>query len=391
MRTFLLAFAALLATAVPAGAAAWERVEAPSVSGRAHVYRSAAAFGEQGAWAVGYSYGTIGGALEFRTLIERWDGAAWSRVPTPDVEAAPARSLLFDVAADGPERAWAVGSFAAPFGLPPTRPLVLVWDGGRWALVEGPSDFGGALTVVAAASDGTTWIGGEGRNPQTGYQIPRVWLRSDTSWQEVAFPPVRGCALASNGLMTRAGLTDVASRGSRATWATGWCATPGGGERGFLVRFNGRRWFPELTPDALLDYGPRGHLTGVSTSPDGDVWVVGWSDDSGIAARPLAFRGSHGKVRAVPAPAQGGGAALYAVATERDGAAVAAGTFTPQGTFIPRPHLMGADGAGGFAIEPTDPTPVGNLFGVALSPDGTAWAVGVSSWDDRGLIMRRTP
>jgi hypothetical protein len=125
-------------------------------------------------------------------------------------------------------------------------------------------------------------------------------------------------------------------------------------------------------------------------APDGEVWVVGWSDDFGISSRPLAFRGAHGRVRAVPAPAQGNGAVLYAVAAERDGAAVAAGTFTRQGDSAPHPHTMGASGTG-LAVEPADLSVVGNLFGVALSPGGTAWAVGVSSWDDRGLIMRRTP
>jgi hypothetical protein len=190
--------------------------------------------------------------------------------------------------------------------------------------------------------------------------------------------------------MARADVTDIASRGVKATWVTGWCGAPGGGERGFLVRFNGKRWFAELTPESLLRYGPRGHLTGVSTSPDGEVWVVGWSDDFGVSGRPVAFRGSHTKVRPVPAPTQGNTSMLYAVAAERDGAAVAAGTFTQQGSNVPRPNLMGADGTG-LAVEPGDVSTVGNLFGVALSPAGVAWAVGVSSWDDRGLIMRRTP
>lgn len=343
-------------------------------------------------WAAGYSYGTVGGALEFRSLIQRWDGTSWSQMPTPDVETAPSRSMLFDVSAAGPERAWAVGSSAAAFGNPATRPFALSWDGERWAQVDGPAGFGGALVAVAAAPDGGVWTGGEGRNPETGYSIPNVWRRAGSGWQAVAFPPIPGCALSTNGLMARAELTDIASRGPRATWATGWCGAPGGGERGFLVRFNGKRWFSVLTPDTLLRFGPRGHLTGISISPDGDVWVVGWSDDFGVSARPVAFRGSHTKVRPVPAPApaQGNWSVLYAVATERDGAAVAAGTFTQQGNFVPRPHLMGADGTG-LAVEPADPSLVGNLFGVALSPDGTAWAVGVSSWDDRGLIVRRTP
>ena len=68
MRSLLVSLALLVATAGSAGAASWDRVEAPSTSGRAFVYRSAAAFGEQGVWAAGYSYGTIGGALRCRGM-----------------------------------------------------------------------------------------------------------------------------------------------------------------------------------------------------------------------------------------------------------------------------------------------------------------------------------
>lgn len=113
MRTFAATLLLSLAFAVPTGAAGWERVEAPAASGRAHVYRAAAALGEQGVWAAGYTYGFIGGAIEFRTLIQRWDDHGWWRVPTPDRETAPARDLLFDISAPGPARAWAVGSSAA--------------------------------------------------------------------------------------------------------------------------------------------------------------------------------------------------------------------------------------------------------------------------------------
>lgn len=390
MRTLAVALLSLLALAVPAGAVEWERVEAPVESGQGHVYRSAAAFGEE-AWAVGYTYSTVGGPLVFRTLIQRWDGAGWSRVATPGQLATTLRSLLFDVATNGPARAWAVGSRSSQFGPPATLPLVLTWDGASWSLVDGPAGFAGALTAVAAAADGSVMVGGEGRNPQTGYTVPRVFLRAESGWQEVAFPSIPGCATSANGVMARAELTDLASRGLRGTWATGSCAVAGGGERGFLARFNGTRWLPVLTPDELLASGERGQLGGVSIAPDGDVWAVGWSDVGGVT-RPLAFRGKGGNVKPVVAPTQGTGATLRAVAAERDGAVAAAGAFTHQYDNSPHPHLVGADAAGSLAVEPlADPTVVGNLYGIALTPTGDAWAVGVSSWDFRGLILRRRP
>ena len=389
--TLLLQLAVLLGAGTASADPGWDRVNAPSTSGRAHVYRAATTFGQKSVWAAGYSYGLIGGAIEFRTLIERWDGYSWTQFPTPNRETAPARNMLFDVSAAGITRAWAVGSAAPAIGSAATAPLVLYWNGGRWTFVDGPANFPGALTAVAAAPDGTVWIGGEGRNQQTLYAVPNLWLRAGSGWQEVPFPAIPGCATSANGQMVRAELTDVASRRLPATWATGYCSTPGGGERGFLVRYDGTRWIPLLTPDTLSRYGPRGQLNGVSQAPDGDLWAVGWADDSGVNARPLAFRGRYGAVRPVAAPAQGNGAALYSVSADRGGAVVAAGTYTRPTDSAPHPHTMGGDGAGGLAVEPAEQSTAGNLYGVALSPDGTAWAVGVSSSDDRGLILKRTP
>lgn len=389
MRTLPIALLLLLALAVPAAAdPSWDRVEAPAASGQAYVYRAAAAFGERGVWAAGYTYTFVGGAAQFHTLIQRWDGVRWQRMPTPVLDTPV--DMLFDVSAPGPLRAWAVGSKVAPFGPPTTRPFVLHWNGTSWSTVEGPSDLAGALTTVAAARNGTVWIAGEGRNPQTLYALPAVYLRDGSGWRAVPFPNVPGCSTSSNGLMTRAEVTDITSRSVHATWATGYCAVAGG-ERGFVVRFNGRRWIPVVTPDDLQSYGPRGQMTGVSMAPGGEVWAVGWADDSGVRARPVAFRGSRAVIQPVAAANQGSGGLLYAVAAEAGGNAVAAGAYSRRSDSAPHPNLLGADGTGGLALEATNPLPTGNLFGVALSPDGTAWAVGVSSSDDRGLIFRRTP
>ncbi|HEX7290226.1 MAG TPA: hypothetical protein VF250_03775 [Conexibacter sp.] len=382
---------AVLIGAPQAGAEpGWDRVNAPATSGRVYVYRAAAPFGQKSVWAAGYTYGLIGGTIEWRTVIERWDGYGWTQYPTPNHETAPARNMLFDISSAGITRAWAVGGAAPAIGSVATVPLIQRWNGVRWSWVDGPANFPGALMTVAAAPDGTVWIAGEGRNQQTLYTIPNVWLRDGSDWQEVPFPNVPGCSVSSNGQMVRAELTDIASRRLPATWATGYCATPTG-ERGFLVRYDGSRWIPLLTPDTLARYGTRGQMNGVSQSPDGDLWAVGWADDSGVNGRPLAFRGRYGAVHKVSAPAQGSGAYLYAVSADRNGGIVAAGTFTRRTDSAPHPHVMGPDGAGGLAVEPAEQSLAGNLYGVALAADGVAWAVGISSSDDRGLILTRTP
>src|SRR5205823_5913477 len=55
------------------------------------------------AWAVGRH----DDGVAYRTLIERWDGTTWQRVPSPNVGSEP--NSLNDVAVIGPDDAWAVG------------------------------------------------------------------------------------------------------------------------------------------------------------------------------------------------------------------------------------------------------------------------------------------
>lgn len=57
-------------------------------------------------WAVGYEQrGTT-----TRTLIEHWNGASWSVVPSPDVQPNMDSNALSRVAAVAPNDVWAVGN-----------------------------------------------------------------------------------------------------------------------------------------------------------------------------------------------------------------------------------------------------------------------------------------
>lgn len=87
---------------------AWSIVPSPD-KGKANYLRSVAAAAENDLWAVGFRstspvYGWKGnaytGAGTAQTLIEHWDGAQWSIVPSPN--AATGSSYLFGVAAASP-------------------------------------------------------------------------------------------------------------------------------------------------------------------------------------------------------------------------------------------------------------------------------------------------
>ena len=109
-------------------------------------------------WAVG-SWGEIAGGYGGRgdhALALHWDGRRWSRVATPDV---PRRSLLSGVAAL-PGEAWAVGDRDEQ---PHQQTLIERWDGARWSVVPSPRGF--ALASISVAG-GRAWaVGSEDRRP----------------------------------------------------------------------------------------------------------------------------------------------------------------------------------------------------------------------------------
>ncbi len=108
------------------------------------------------AWAVG-GYGSISSA---KTLIVRWNGTAWTRVPSPT----PAGGgELGGVAATSASSAWAVGCTSCSH-IDSFKGLILGWNGKVWRRVPSPlpayGKYGNALAGVAATSAANAWAVG---------------------------------------------------------------------------------------------------------------------------------------------------------------------------------------------------------------------------------------
>jgi hypothetical protein len=107
------------------------------------------------AWAVGYT--DSGGVIS--TLILRWNGTAWTTVPSPSL----AGSWLWDVAATPDGSAWAVGCTGCTGTGSGTdaRTLILRWNGTAWTRVPSPDPGPGAeLYGVTALSGSDAWAVG---------------------------------------------------------------------------------------------------------------------------------------------------------------------------------------------------------------------------------------
>ncbi len=107
------------------------------------------------AWAVG-SFTKANNLV--RTLVEHWDGTGWSRVKSPNA-GQPANGQLSAVAAVAADDAWAVGSFGVGG---PSRTLIQHWDGTAWTVVPSPNKgpFPNALTDVVAVAADDVWAVG---------------------------------------------------------------------------------------------------------------------------------------------------------------------------------------------------------------------------------------
>src|SRR5205814_10075922 len=83
-------------------------------------------------WAVG-SWVTDPSGPQTSTLVEHWDGAQWSIVPSPSPGSLG--NDLFGVTAIAQDDVWVVGAY---FDEPGGKPLIEHWDGAQWQLVASP-------------------------------------------------------------------------------------------------------------------------------------------------------------------------------------------------------------------------------------------------------------
>jgi len=241
--------------------ATWTRVPSPTPAGGTGLY-AVAATSARNAWAVGGSDAPPG-----KTEILHWNGAAWKPVPSPTPKGGGA---LFGVTAVSARDAWAVGCAGNCFqGFGGIKTLILHWNGTAWTRVPSPSPgIGSALSSVTAVSAGSAWAVGctafcflHSTSPQT------VILRwNGTAWTRVPSPaPARAGAL--NG---------VAATSASNAWAvgcTGHCFGPMATTATMIVHWNGTAWRLVASPNPA----PNSVLTAVAATSASNAWAVGYT------------------------------------------------------------------------------------------------------------------
>jgi hypothetical protein len=273
---------------------AWANVPAPGTDKRFNSFTAVAATASNDVWAVGnWATGSAGG-----TLVEHWDGDAWTIVPSPDSDPEPligaSYSWLSGVAALATNDVWAVGSAQNVSPAGPSNTLVEHWDGTAWTIVPSPdvpADTGDAydhLSSVAAASPNDIWaVGDYGVKVVEWHAVPQHALIEHwdgTEWTVAQSPPVEGQKVVRYGDWARVGaFFAVAAVSSDEVWAAGTTGDPTAPDA-LIELWDGTGWTQVESPIAGAS------LFNAAVGPNGDVWAVGSVMTDPATVETLALR-----------------------------------------------------------------------------------------------------
>ena len=379
---------------VPAVSGTWLNVPSPNVGGSPPLRNEllgVAAVSTGEAWAVGWSQEPGAPPFVKRPLTQRFDGAAWTIVTSPN-PAGDTNTVLYGVSATAPDDVWAVG--ATHDGTLPSRTLILHWDGSAWSIVPSPSPDTqlNELRAVAAISATEAWAVGfrGGTHPET--PLETLVLRWDgAAWSQAPTPNVPAGA---NQLFA------IAAISSAEVWAVG---AAGGGP--LAMRWNGSAW--GVVPVPRNSGLSTEKLTGIAGVAGDALWAVG--DGRGVFNSQVfqtirRWDGVHwtDQVCYAHSPSnppdgyEGGGPGAYLTGI----AAAAANDVWAVGVRGSGPTILHFDGeAWTWVIHPRAFPNAAALFGVATSPGGGVWGVGMhievhpdgSADPPRTLIHRYEP
>lgn len=235
----------------------WTIVPSPNPRSLAAYVSALAAMAPDDVWAAGYYLSNTG---VYRTLLEHWDGSAWSVVTSPNTGAGD--NALNGIATSGGNNVWAVG-YAAPSVGASVATLVLHYDGANWSIIPSPNPGGltSSLSSDVAMADGTIWAGGfyfDGTRGRT------LLLHGDVSGFSV-FP---GEDFANEGNV----LNGIAASASGDIWAVGYHYPSGTTDyQGLVEHFDGQQWQVVSTPQG----GSYTYLAGIAALPGGFGCAVG--------------------------------------------------------------------------------------------------------------------
>lgn len=343
-----------------ASTATWAIVSSPTINRDVNVLTGVTALSATNAWAAGYYRNS---AAQYQTLIQHWNGAQWSVMPSPNV--GTSWNFLYGVAAISGANVWAVGNYTNGSV---TDPLVEHWNGTQWSVVASPAVSGDGLTGVAFSSATDGWAVGGGLGALTEH-----W--DGTRWTVVSNP---------QGKTSGATLTAVADISASNVLAAGYIMNGYHSRTALIEHWDGSSWSAVATPPTVSGDAA---LSGVAADASG-AWDVGAQQ---LGERTLAERWNGTSVSMQSTPDAGAtNDFLSAVASVSPGDAWAVGqVYNSPRTLIE--HWNGMTWS--IASTPTTAGLSAALLGAAAVAGGTVWAVGgyypTPGGQEQTLILRK--
>ena len=328
--------------------AAWSAVVSPDPSGAKNAeLNGVACADDSNCFAVGYSESTRNGSRT--SMIKRWDGATWSTVAASGL-----LGELSAVACPSPTTCFATGGRSGSAG-------VVRWNGTSWSIAATPTlGFDAFLGAIACSSVSNCFA--VGSDPSSPRAIVERW--DGTNWSTGVAPLPPGAVSAGFGGVA---CTDAAS-----------CVAVGASSLGPLFeQWDGAKWTVAATSGGVT---PSTSVDAVGCSSASRCFAVGSVSSSAAVVR------WDGKVWA-PVAVSGPGA-LTGVGCWSDAGCAAVGTAGFKPTVAER-----WDGTAWSVVStPTPLAPWDALIGVSCRSVLSCWAVGrydVGEVDlDVGLIER---
>lgn len=334
---------------------AWSMVNSPSTTPVAQPQRVSCASASD-CWMVG----NFGG----NTLTEHWDGNSWSLVSSPDADPTQG-NRLYGVFCLAGNNCWAAGEYSN-FQANANQSLVEHWNGASWSIV--PSDNPNStvenlqenqLQGTACASPTDCWAVGFIRNgPYT--TLIQHW--DGNQWSVVQSPNTSSWFNILNG---------VTCNSTSDCWAAGYL---GGGSGTLLEHWDGSNW--SIIPSANTS-APTNILYNVACASPTQCWAVGFTGSVGSYATLLEhWNGSSWTVAASVALPGAKFASLNGVTCSSPSQCWAVGEFQDIATSNYHTLIEKWNGTSWTGIASVDPGPPNTLSGVACASASDCWTVG---------------
>jgi hypothetical protein len=375
----------------------WSMVPSPAPTGpgvAGGVLQSVSCLSASTCVAVGYATDDTGANLH--TMIEQWNGSAWSLVPAPDT--GQAFDQLTGVQCLAADDCWAVGNAGPTQQNPNFLPifpaaagdqgLVEHWDGSSWSLIPSvaePSPNGGYLNGVTCVSSTDCWA--SGATTGTSGTASGLLLQH---WNGATWTDSSGSVPDSS---TPGTLSSISCISAAQCWVVGSFGPFGGGggsnfrPQAFVENWNGSSWSIEPSPNvaalSLLNTVTCVRAVSCLAAGSSATGTIGGGNDPGLRAFVEQMTFPPASSQGLVLSARDGGVFTYGTAQfdgsmggQRLNAPVVGAAATPDGGGY---WLVAADGGvfnfgdAGFYGSMGGKRLNAPIVGMAGTPDGQGY------------------